>query len=464
MTFKHTYNTSDASSAKNTLLPPHEIVDFTSVSSILKNSSSCIRHSKFIISFLFVFFVLFRFSLISQTGRLVLNNNPYIVFNSAATAYLVINNSNANAIRCLPSDNCYLDGRIINNSEANKIRWYAKTSTGNYILPYYSGAMIPFGFNKTTAGTEVGAGTGYFQAAQWYTVNNGTWAAGTSLCGIAAEDDVIDRFWVIDVTGYTANPTATVRFSYNPATDDVTGGGTFPEADLLAQRWDAAAIPACKWETPPVGTAFPANDYVEVTTSSFSPWALTNKSKPLPIELLSFFGKCEKEKIILQWETAAEINNSFFTIEQSTDGENYIQIGIVQGAGNSSSALNYQFTDSHLTSHILYYRLKQTDFDGAYSYSPIIAVQNCKEYKQTTIENIYNINNHQIAVVISAEYDNKFNIAFYDAIGKKIIDEKISVQKGKNIYPLNSSSFAAGIYFARIYNESENITHKTFLK
>lgn len=402
----------------------------------------------------------------AQTGRIVLNNNPYIVFNSTATAYIVINNSNANAIRCLPSDNCHTDGRIITYSETNKIRWYAQTATGNYIVPYYSDAMIPFGFNKTTAGTEVAAGTGYFEAMQWYTLNNATWPAGTSLCGLATEGDVVDRFWTIDVPGYTANPTATMRFYYNP------GDVTFPEEDLLAQRWNSALADACKWETP-VGTAFPINNYVEVTTSSFSPWALTNKNNPLPIELLSFTANCiplpngEGQGVGLKWTTASEINNDYFSIERSADGVTFENIATIQGAGNSSTQINYEFADIPPLSNEVgawYYRLKQTDFDGSYSYSPIIAVKSCAHIQQTTIQNIYTQLDGEIHIIINSPIAQTYNLAFYNAIGQIITKDVINVQKGENNYTLQTHLSAAAIYFTILYNQTENITYKSFLK
>ncbi|MFH1005558.1 MAG: T9SS type A sorting domain-containing protein [Bacteroidota bacterium] len=401
----------------------------------------------------------------AQTGRLVLNNNPYVVFEPASTCYLVINNSNANAIRCMPSDNCYEDGRIVSNSETNKVKWAAQTTIDNYIIPfYYSTAMIPFRFNKTTNGTETGGGTGCFTASTWYSLDNAVWPTGTLLCGIATEDDVVDRFYVIDVLGYSANPTATMHFYYRqiPELD-----GSNPEADLQAQRWNSALPGVCKWEFP-VGVDVPTSDYVEVTTSDFSPWAFTNEIAPLPIELLSFNGKCENNINHLAWVTASEMNNSFFTIERSIDGQTFEVIGTKQGAGNSSAILNYEFIDlspfsNRDGSEVRYYRLKQTDFDGNYSYSKMIAVQNCDIQVITQIESIYNNGNGSIAVVISSEKGKKYNLAFYDAIGKKVINENLFVKKGKNTYLLNSQ-LQTGVYLVRMYAETKNFISKLFLK
>ncbi|MBK7183144.1 MAG: hypothetical protein IPH89_09505 [Bacteroidetes bacterium] len=62
---------------------------------------------------------------------------------------------------------------------------------------------------------------------------------------------------------------------------------------------------------------------------------------PLPIELLSFSGKNMGKRILLEWTTATEINNSFFTLERSKDADKFDEVAIIEGAGNSASIINY---------------------------------------------------------------------------------------------------------------------------
>jgi len=94
----------------------------------------------------------------------------------------------------------------------------------------------------------------------------------------------------------------------------------------------------------------------------------------LPIELLFFNGKQEKESIGLSWATATELGNDYFSIEKSTDGIRWIVLENIQGAGNSTSNLQYTFEDNAPEDGIQYYRLKQTDFDGTFTYSIAIAI------------------------------------------------------------------------------------------
>ncbi len=94
----------------------------------------------------------------------------------------------------------------------------------------------------------------------------------------------------------------------------------------------------------------------------------------LPVELLTFKGVSDGKSVILKWQTASEINNAGFEIERSKDAKHFETIGFVEGKGNTTELTNYQFTDDWRVAPLQYYRLRQTDFDGAFEYSNIIAV------------------------------------------------------------------------------------------
>ncbi len=93
----------------------------------------------------------------------------------------------------------------------------------------------------------------------------------------------------------------------------------------------------------------------------------------LPVELLSFDASVEGSTVQVSWTTATEENNNYFTIERSIDGINYESIGTVVGGGNSNQVLEYSLTDRNPLPGTLYYRLKQTDFDGTTeTFSPVV--------------------------------------------------------------------------------------------
>ncbi len=95
----------------------------------------------------------------------------------------------------------------------------------------------------------------------------------------------------------------------------------------------------------------------------------------LPIKLLSFTAKTIENKTQLSFSTATEENNDYFSIERSSSGIDFRTVGKVTGAGTTTSIQKYTFLDENPFPGTNYYRLKQTDFDGQFTYSPVITVQ-----------------------------------------------------------------------------------------
>ncbi|MBK8488382.1 MAG: autotransporter-associated beta strand repeat-containing protein [Bacteroidetes bacterium] len=111
--------------------------------------------------------------------------------------------------------------------------------------------------------------------------------------------------------------------------------------------------------------------------SGFSYFAIgRSASYILPIVLTEFTAEIINTDVVLNWITASEVNNDYFSIERSMDGSIWNAIGQVDGAGSSSTVNHYDFTDKDAPGMVLYYRLKQIDFNGNYEYSPIRVVNN----------------------------------------------------------------------------------------
>jgi hypothetical protein len=96
----------------------------------------------------------------------------------------------------------------------------------------------------------------------------------------------------------------------------------------------------------------------------------------LPIELLYFKGKNKGDVNHLYWSTASEMNNDYFTIEKSYNGFDFYEIDRFDGSGYSTNQINYEFIDNKIKQSIVYYKLKQTDYDGKFKYSDVISVDN----------------------------------------------------------------------------------------
>ena len=111
--------------------------------------------------------------------------------------------------------------------------------------------------------------------------------------------------------------------------------------------------------------------------TTFSPITFGSLSvalNPLPIELVDFRAQAINDAVHLTWETASELNNDFFTVERSLTGETFSSVGQVNGSGTTNQGRIYSLIDLSPVQGTSYYRLKQTDFDGTFTYSKVISV------------------------------------------------------------------------------------------
>ena len=141
---------------------------------------------------------------------------------------------------------------------------------------------------------------------------------------------------------------------------------------------------------------------------------------PLPIELINFIGYQIENAVKLSWQTLTEINNDYFTIEKSANGQKFETIAIIDGAGNSNTILNYFSYDRTPFSGMNYYRLKQTDFNGNSSYSETIAINFTVNSNQTEVGIFPNPFNNTITIDISSLNTEKINIEILNLLGKEI--------------------------------------------
>lgn len=260
------------------------------------------------------------------------------------------------------------------------------------------------------------------------------------------------EYWIIDRTNGTSN--VIVDLSWN--TPRSCGVGSLP--DLMVARWNGAM-----WKDHGNGGTTGNTTAGTIATSaavtSFSPFTLASVSliNPLPIELLTFTAKPKNKLVELNWQTATEINNDFFTIEKSATGENFSAIAIVDGAGNSNNILNYTDFDNAPLPGVSYYRLKQTDFDGNYTYSTTVSVNFIAN--DFMVESIYpNPSQNDLNIQFNTIPSNA-TINIYNTLGECVLNETSSSISVK----INTSSFANGVYFISIRN-GETVFQEKFIK
>ncbi len=170
----------------------------------------------------------------------------------------------------------------------------------------------------------------------------------------------------------------------------------------------------------------------------------------LPVELLSFAGECNNQNIALKWSTALEINNNYFSIERSNDGIAWHNVGSHGGAGNSTSIQHYSFTDVEQYNGLSYYRLKQTDFDGAFEYSEIIAITNCLE-EIAELAVYPNPANGTLNLHFTGLESQILQTSVYNLLGELVYDSEFYTPK------IGLGNKVAGVYFINLRLPLKNI-------
>ena len=167
----------------------------------------------------------------------------------------------------------------------------------------------------------------------------------------------------------------------------------------------------------------------------------------LPITLQYFRAAVEEEKVVLNWLTAEEHNNDYFTLERSTDGLLFKNIARISGAGNSSSELNYTYIDQYPLNGVSYYRLSQTDYDGTTQFFNVVYAEiNIESKKFILYPNPITDNN----LTIFNPFDAVNVVIIYNEAGIEL--QRIQLSSGVNSIVLNSLIKESGIYFFKISN------------
>lgn len=176
-------------------------------------------------------------------------------------------------------------------------------------------------------------------------------------------------------------------------------------------------------------------------------YATVQSTQPLPIELLFFQAKKEGFEVVCKWATASETNNEYFVVERSLDAENFSPIGSVQGygPGTSTQTLYYSLTDKDPCESTHYYRLKQVDIDGAFSYSPVVAVRCSKDLQEINLSP--NPASNQVMVSFYEASEGPVNLQFIDYTGRTVFESNFNAIKGYNSFDLNISGLSKGMYY-----------------
>lgn len=195
----------------------------------------------------------------------------------------------------------------------------------------------------------------------------------------------------------------------------------------------------------------PCNSAAGSATGSNNQGVFANINTPLPVELLFFTAYSSDGRMIkLEWQTATEVNNDFFTVERSADGDIWNSILTKDGAGNSSNSISYGDLDNAPLSGVSYYRLKQTDFDGAFKYSHVVSVSlSAPSYK---------IYPNPADELLTIEGEDLQTVKIYNTLGQEISTLTPVTQILNGQIQIDISALSPGFYFVRCNTTSLSFT------
>ncbi len=191
----------------------------------------------------------------------------------------------------------------------------------------------------------------------------------------------------------------------------------------------------------------------------FTPGSAPLDCTPLPVVLTRFMGKAQESNNLIEWTTATEVNNQYFTVEKSNDAMNWSELGRVNGAGNSNEVHNYSMIDP-VPFQTTYYRLSQTDYNGAKTTFQTISVERASGGISGEMLSFYpNPVTEQVFIQTYQEGENKISIL--DQTGKVVFNTIIN---GIVIEPIQLMNLSSGLYFINIENNGRVQNEKIIVR
>jgi Secretion system C-terminal sorting domain len=197
------------------------------------------------------------------------------------------------------------------------------------------------------------------------------------------------------------------------------------------------------------------------TVSGGGTWC---SSSPLPVELISFTVISANDQVILNWQTASEVNNYGYNVERKPETGDWTKIGFVKGNGNSNSPKKYSYIDVDALAGKVSYRLKQIDLDGRFEYSNVVAVLVAAPALFSVKQNFPNPFNPTTTINYQIPATAHVSLKVYDMLGREVatlVNEQMSA--GNYQATFNGSNLSSGVYLYQLRSGSFVETKKLVL-
>jgi len=321
------------------------------------------------------------------------------------------------------------------------------TNDISYLMLGHDGGLLK---GTPTSNAEVPApGTGNHLTANVYTVNSR-----------------LAREWKVTNTNFEDN------YSIKLTVVDQTHISSFSDLCLLVDD-DGTFTAGCEVYSDLDGITFTngsiiiggvSKDIIAKGATKFVTLGTKKPTSTLPVELFKFDVVKKEGYNLVSWITGAEINSAYFEVEKSVDGVNWETVKTVKAAGNSTSKINYSMIDDELCAEKCYYRLNQVDIDGANEYSEVKVVASSNE--STTDLKLYPVPVTGVATVkFVANSTSMFILDIVSVTGAKVYEANVVCVEGENIFEINTSAYAPGMYYLMVRELGGELVNKiSFVK
>ena len=366
---------------------------------------------------------------------------------------------------------------IIASNTSGGVKQYVNNNSTTYQFPIGDAThSTPINFNFTS-GTASG---------DYLTVY--TTQATMPKFNTSGLTNYLNRYWSVAASGISS-PNFAVNYYYNAA--DIHS--SFTKLDPVEQinpttptypQWvipsgSVSNVTGSTTWTPTVysasyklGTASwtSASDYISWSGITQLPTAAhslfggaDDQAADLPIDLVLFTAQPFGKDVLLNWQTASEQDNAYFTIEKTKDGVNFTTVTTVPGAGNSAELLSYAAVDSFPYQGLSYYRLKQTDYDGKFTYSNLAPVNfDASSSADDFLLYPNPVNNGLLNLSYIAKQGADLVVSFYDVQGRLVATQTIALSSNGaqlvNLYP--AQGLKSGIYMVKGVSDSISFVKK----
>ena len=252
----------------------------------------------------------------------------------------------------------------------------------------------------------------------------------------------------------------------------IDGGATFTDSSLGAQtavyNGDSFTLPMSFNNVKSSMTGYKYRLVVSTSEAGLSNPGCTdlneytlivNSCGALPVTLTAFNGKYSNGVAILDWQTSQEINSDRFELFKSADGQDFNLVATIKSAGFSNLVKNYSYQDNSPNGgKYVYYRLKQIDQNGKYTFSSIVKLAIDVNKSVVVYPNPFA---NDFTVSFSADKTSTATLKLQNSTGQLIFLKTINVNKGNNSILINNlPSIKSGIYYMSVSNDELNFNSK----